>query len=512
MDKIQRRHSFRLRNYARNNHIAFLILASAAIFFCIVLSVVPSFYDKLSLFHSAKPYSKAASSLGASSLIRHSNIAYFRTNGPLAASSIIRRINVPYFHTNVPFDQTAIFWFGTIDSTNNYTDVRIGYNSSELYIDLRVIDRYLWYDPNTQAPDLTKGDNASIYLNTTKNGSNTLDQHSYQLQTGVNGNIQRNNYQKAYIGNGTAWTQASTRFTTSYWWRGHGFNGPEGSGWSMTYHIPFSSLGMSTPPPQGTLWKLAIKVHDRDNASYTPISDKWWPEFSRETIPSSWGDLVFGLPIYQPPRTGQYSAYVIRNKLNNQVITDGMVGGALGCGNLGLDRWNQIGKRSYPGANRVNIQNEQDMSDWNCFSKFYVTFPLSSLPKGKAVFNATVTLYEYGNAGAQGRPNPSYIQIATINENWNAATLAWNTAPLIKENLNSILVPTKSKPVIAWPGLAITWDVSVAVADAYASGQPLRLVFYSTDSAYDTGKYFTSSYVGDWDAAGRPTLRVNLLT
>src|SRR5256886_8496993 len=139
--------------------------------------------------------------------------------------------------------------------------------------------------------------------------------------------------------------------------------------------------------------------------------------------------------------------YTVRNQLNHQVVTDGMVGGALSCGNLGLNRWTQWGAQSYPGASRVNIQNETFISDWNCFSKFYITFPLSSLPAGKAVAKATATLYEYANAGVQGQPNPSSIQVATVNQNWNVSTLCWNNAPQVQENITTILVNTKTTPV-----------------------------------------------------------------
>lgn len=278
----------------------------------------------------------------------------------------------------------------------------------------------------------------------------------------------------------------------------------------MTYHIPFSSLGISTPPPQGTLWKLAIQVHNQDNAANTPIPDTWWPTVAGGTNPSGWGDLRFGLPTYQPPRASSTSTYTVRNKLNNQTVTDGMVGGGLGCGSSLSNVWTQWGSKSHPGSVDVNIQNESDIADWSCFSKFYITFPLSSLPHGKGLINAKITLYEYGNAGVQGQPNPSYIQVASVNQDWNPATLSWNTAPLEQENINSIRVNTKSKAVIPWPGLAVTWDVSRAAAEAYATGQPLRLVFYSTDNQYNTGKYFMSSYVGNWDANGRPTLHVIL--
>jgi hypothetical protein len=435
---------------------------------------------------------------------------HFSTSSAQAAAAPLPRINAPFFPTTVPFNHTTIFWFGAISSSTTYTDVRLGYSKSELYLDLRIVDRYLWYDPNKQAPNLNSGDNASLYLSTTNATNTQLDAHAYQFQTTVNGYKQSPSYQQAYTGQGTTWRATSLPFTTNYGWRGHGFNGVgEDAGWSMTYHIPFSSLKLSTPA-QGTLWKLAVRVHNRDNTANT---DTWWPHVATSTNPASWGQLYFGVPGYQPPKTGTTTVYTVRNKLNNQAVTDGMVGGSLGCGSsLGNknNRWKLWGSQSYPGAIHVNIMNEADISDWDCFSKFYVTFPLSALPKGKAMVNAKITLYEYANAGVQGQPNPSYIQVGVINQDWKPATLTWNSAPLLQENLNSIFVPTKSKPVIPWPGLAITWDVSRAVAQAYATGQPLRLVFYDTDNQYNSGKYFTSSTVADWDAQGRPTLQVTL--
>ncbi len=477
--------SSRHHNYSRLANIPSVSLTAIALIFCLILLFATSFWTNLLPLHFSKPSVKAAS--------------------PLTG-----HINIPYFGGAVPFNQTAIFWFGDVTSTDNYTDVRIGYNSSELYVDLHIVDRYLWYDPNTAAPDLTKGDNATIYLDTTQSASSTLDQNSYAFQAGVNGYVKRNNYQKAYTGSGTAWTPVNIPFIAVYGWRGHGFNGPEDAGWSMTYHIPFSSVGLSGPPSQGTFWELAVQVHNRDNAANTPIPDKWWPTSASSTSPSSWGAVAFGMPTYHPPSTSNTTTYTIRNKLNTQVVTDGMVGGSLSCGKLGLNRWTQWGTRTYPAAPQINIQNESDISDWNCFSKFYITFPLSSLPGSGVVANAHVTLYEYGNSGVQGKPNPSYIQVATINQDWNPATLSWNTAPPVGENITSMLVPTKSQPVLPPPGLAITWDVSRAVAAAYAAGQPLRLVFYSTDNQYNTGKYFSSSTVADWNAAARPALQVSL--
>jgi hypothetical protein len=56
-----------------------------------------------------------------------------------------------------------------------------------------------------------------------------------------------------------------------------------------------------------------------------------------------------------------------------------------------------------------------------------------------------------------------------------------------------------------WPGVPYHWDVSRAVAEAYAAEEPLRLALYSADREYHSGKYFWSS---DADALGRPSLEV----
>ena len=50
--------------------------------------------------------------------------------------------------------------------------------------------------------------------------------------------------------------------------------------------------------------------------------------------------------------------------------------------------------------------------------------------------------------------------------------------------------------------------MSRAVAEAYASGAPLRLVLYEADWAYHSGKYFHSSDACDWNTEGCPALTI----
>src|SRR5256714_12198917 len=213
------------------------------VFLCAILSFTTPFWSSLGLGDSSKPTAKASSSL-------------------------VRRINIPYFQSSaVPFNQTAIFWFGAVSSSDNFVDVRMGYNNSELYVDLHIVDRYLWYDPNAKAPNLTKGDTATVYLSTNQNGSNAPDQSAYKFVAQVDWYQPRTHYQQAYRGNGSTWVASPVAFNAVSGWRGTGFNGKADSGWTMTYHLPFSSLGRAGSPRQCTPRKLGIKVRAPANSS-----------------------------------------------------------------------------------------------------------------------------------------------------------------------------------------------------------------------------------------------------
>src|SRR5262249_33583920 len=155
-----------LKDRARRHHLtrmnkrSWMPLAASLLLFGIMLSVTSSFWN---------------------------SIWYTSKSSAQAAAPTLPTINAPYFPNAVPFNQTAIFWFGTLSSSTTYTDVRIGYSNSELYVDLRNADRYLWYDTNKRAPNLNSGDNASLYVSTINATNTQLDVHTYQFQAAVNG-------------------------------------------------------------------------------------------------------------------------------------------------------------------------------------------------------------------------------------------------------------------------------------------------------------------------------------
>lgn len=431
-----------------------------------------------------------------------------------------RVVNAPYFNVadvDSKYAELGVFWFGQVTASSNYADVRVGYNSQELYVSVAVFDRRLWYPTNPSGQDLTSWDAVELLIDTGGAQGSAPRSSSYRLLAAFNGGDNPAAYQRAFRGDGAAWKTSTLAFSTAPGWRGEALNNNyDDKGWAMTYSIPFSSLGLSGRPANGTIWALGVRLFDRDGSGATYGPTQTWPPQAQYTRPSSWGGLRFGLPGYSKPTARNQVQYTIRHGLNGAVVPDAGVGGGSVCGE-GMDYWADWGAANYAGNPDVNVQNQSDISDWPCFSKYYVTFPLSALPKGKVVVGATLSLHQMGNSGAASngdQPAPSLIQVFTVGESWSEASITWNNAPLAQENVSQAIVGViagcGAADGIAWPCVPRTWDLSYAAAKAYAAGSPLRLALYSADNSYSSGKYFTSSDTGDWNAVGRPTLIVTL--
>lgn len=426
-----------------------------------------------------------------------------------AEPSPLRRVHAPYFPAGVRYAETAIFWFGQVTSTENYADVRVGYSESALYVNVALTDRRLWYDNMPSPAEMAAWDSVSLYLALDGPAGAMPDAAAYRFDAQLSFWEPRTNYQASYRGDGSAWALTPLAFTATSGWRGDAPNNDtDDRGWTMTYSIPFASLGLAAPP-HGATWGLAVVVHDRDDAGGTLIAAQFWPEMFTSTQPQTWGELIFGLPApYTPPPTLSQERVVIREGLNGALVPDAPVGGHTNCGG-GLDYWTQWGQKNYGSVWFFNVQNGSDISDWPCFSKYYVSFPLDPVPPNRAILGATLTLYQFGGAGA-GWPPPaqrSLIQAFTVDEPWSEGSITWNNAPLAGEFVSATWVdPTDH--YLGQPGVAWTWDVSAAVAAAYAAGEPVDLVLYEADAAYHSGKYFRTSEEEEWDAVGRPTLEV----
>ncbi len=192
------------------------------------------------------------------------------------------------------------------------------------------------------------------------------------------------------------------------------------------------------------------------------------------TQPSSWGQIHFGLPSYTPPVAQPGGTVTIRQGLNGAVVPDAGVGGTIGnlCPGETNFIWNQWGNANFAGAPGVNIQSQgTNISDWPCFAKYYLTFPLSALPAGKNIQSATMTLHQWGGSDLE-LALPSLLQALTVAQDWSENTLTWNNAPLALENVAQVWAGVVDDCGVAggtpWPCVARQFDVSRAVAQAYA--------------------------------------------
>lgn len=418
------------------------------------------------------------------------------------------RVNAPHFSNDLIFDQTAVFWFGRVTPTENYADVRVAYIDQALWLHVNIMDQHLWYSTSPTPGTLTNWDSVTVYLDKRGNFGSAPTQDSYRFDGQLSWWESRADYQATYQGNGTTWESASIPFTTYNNWNGSVPPNEPGAhqGWFIAFRIPFDSLGLSAPPPEGTTWGLGIVLHDRDTATGPMTADKSWPPNLATNQPSSWGQLHFGpLPYVPPASIVTQGATTIRQGLNGTTVQDAAVGGDTECGGSVSDYFVQWGNLNYAHKTPFNVQNVEAISEWPCFSKAYVTFPLSLVPAGKSIVSATLTLYHSGNPGPA--PEPAYIQVFSVGDDWNESTITWNNAPLARENLGGALIPSvQAAP--PYPGIPYTWDVSRAVAEAYAANQPVRLALYSSHGPFHGGRYFHSSDVEDYNAQGRPTLSV----
>lgn len=416
-----------------------------------------------------------------------------------------RRVNVPDL-TGQPFEP-AIFWLGGVDPTRNYADVRMWYHATHLELAVHVIDRQLWYAPTPAPTDLQNWDAISLYLNIEGAEGSAPTRSSYHLVAQLGATDATDNYHASFRGNGSTWTETAVPYDATSSWRGAG--GPntyaDNKGWQLSVAIPFASLGLTEAPPQGTVWGMAVVLHDRDDETDTPIADQAWPERADVVNPATWGELHFGRATYTVTTAVPAGSALIRNGLNGASVKDGHVGGHTTCGD-GLDHWTEWGTANYAGYTQINVQNQWDISDYPCFSRYYVTFPLDAVPAGATILSASLNMTRFGNAGGGtwGTPPASYIHALTVAEAWNEANLTWNTAPLALENIAGTWVePTQTSGQQVY-----RWDVTGAAAAALAEGAPLRLALYSIDGERHSGKYFWSSDTNDWDGTVRPALEI----
>lgn len=425
------------------------------------------------------------------------------------------RINARYLPDETWLVPSSIFWFGKVTRSENYVDVRTGYGDQNLKLHFEVFDRMLWYDTSPTTAELSQYDAIGVYLKSSGANGNTPDSQSYLFIAQSHPNyLDKSQYMASFRWNGQEWTKSTIPFNIRLAYAGEGgYNqtSKDNRGWFIEMSIPYTSMGFSQNPVAGTTWGLAVVLYDRDDAS-SSLPAKQWPPNANLSVPATWGTLGFGLPTYSAPPSINQSTMVIREGWNASKVPDASVGGSTVCGE-GTDffgTWGDTPESFY--ANRTvnntqfNIQNQMDVADWPCFAKYYITFPLDALPKGKVIVSAKLVLHHFGNSGAPGEAEDSLIHVMLAEKDWDERTLTWNNAPLALENFAATYVP----PLLSYPGdmgVRREWVITPALVRAYQKGEPLRLVLYSSDSARHSGKYFWASNRPDLEAS-RPDLEI----
>jgi hypothetical protein len=445
-----------------------------------------------------------------------------------------RRVNAPYFGADIDWGQTAIFWFGENEQgdppTRNYADVRVGYTADALEIRVTVADYYLWYDENAgPSSDLTRYDAVAIYLDTDHDQTADPQSDDYSFLIGARTVQNIVNYMRQARGDGSGWdagwtpSTAWTAESAMSWSCNPGPNSNECGldfGWTAIFVIPWGTLGLSGQPADGTICGLGVRLYDRDDGPPDGyVSPQHWPEAASPDAPSTWGELAFSPPAYEPlPAVPEGTTTIRRARATDtSIVQDAWVGGGAWCsgGHEGGADVNHGGFNPDGSVKETELfaGSEVAVTHLPCFSKSFLRFYLDDVPAGKAIISATLTLHHWGNSGDpsapkdEDRPHDSYVWLYSISDAWTETGITWNNAPLAQKNLDGMqITPLSSHP--GWPGVPYTWDATEAVSAAYAAGQPVDLAIYDSANERNTSKYFTSSETGDWNAEGRPTLTV----
>jgi hypothetical protein len=447
------------------------------------------------------------------------------------------------------------FWFGRVDSRNNYTEGRVGYSDELLMLRFAVFDQKIYDD----CPDVNTGDWDSITLLFDLDGSadkTALDERSYRIdaQAGRHGT----NVNVLYRGSAGGWQRQNTSVGSDPEAAPDGLNvqkayrGAErdqSRGWANTFYLGWKALGFTGAPlstaAERTL-RVAVISYDRDDANGSLRGEpQGWPSAAvDQENPSTWGTFellpahylswnesgagpAVPKPAYaigyepKPFVQGSEQTVKIRHGLGDVVVENAAVGssGVLCSGDDsynfgdGVESFGGNTERSY-----FHVQNQEDFADWPCFAKIYVKFPLASVPANKTLVSARLVLHHAmptsgGDEGArsliQAFPVANTLQDGTTS--WTGANITWNNAPWPFENAAGVW-GDRAGQELGWDKLPEwSWDVSRAVSRMLEAGQThASFALSSADQEYHTGKQFVhSADFPDWgDQDQRPRLDV----
>ena len=255
-------------------------------------------------------------------------------------------------------------------------------------------------------------------------------------------------------------------------------------GWTASILVPWSEFG--SQPLQGAEWPLSLSAN---GGIWTGVLHWGLPDYAEQTAPHT---QTVALPL----------------------SADSTVGGGTDCGAPDyLNYFTAWGERNWGSSPYVNVQNQWDVADWPCYSKYYARWNLADLPAGAKVVSATVELRQFGNPGYGAAydddgTQDTVMQVYEVNKLWDEFTISWDNAPALGENISRTLV----KPIditcggnnYCSPGILYRFDVTAIVQRALAGGRTWSSMgLYTSAGQYHSGKYFWSR-----EGAEPPVVRI----
>ena len=141
---------------------------------------------------------------------------------------------------------------------------------------MHIFDRRVSYDDKaTGGSDLTQFDSVSLYLDTQSDLAAPLAAGSRRFDAAVSWWEPRDNYQRAYTWDGSSWQAATAAFETEPGFRAGLNDDTDDRGWTMRYRVPFASMGLGSAPAQGSVMRMALALHDRDELDQPVLPDQY---------------------------------------------------------------------------------------------------------------------------------------------------------------------------------------------------------------------------------------------
>lgn len=457
----------------------------------------------------------------------------------------------------VDWQRVAPFWFGRVTTRDNAVDGRVTWTDEGLLVRAAVYDREIW-DEAGATDDLSEWDSLTLLidLDGERDDKSAIDGRSLRIdaQAARHGTDRS----KVWRGERGAWTPANITPTALTATRDSGavaiekgYRGgdrEQSRGWHVLFFVGWRALGLSGPPAEGQrILRFAMRAFDRDDRAGTRRgAEQTLPSpLARDAPPNAWGRIELlstsarswdesGASAGRSASAYSLSAPMVRVRAGSErmiSIREGaMINGrpvnvenaAVGASETlcsGDDAYNfGEGARSWGGnvgRDYFHVQQQADYSDWPCFARAYVRFPLRAMIGDAVVVSAQLVLHHKQPTSGGGEGERSLVHAVHVGNTlrgdstlWTEANLQWNNAPLPIENLAGVWGDRTGVTQTGWERLpAWRWDVTRAVRRARDEDW-ISFALQPTDSEYHTGKEFVRSEdFPDW---GDPTQRPRL--